>query len=155
MWILVGCMGLATLGMVTLIIFNVIDLFHSNGQPKLETIAEPLATTLFFGLATFYLFQNSKRGSITIDPVTRLINNGNREISFAEVDTVISQTRPMPVIEGMVVVTFIMVLRANERVNIGSISGQPRKLNERTRQILTVLNGTIKNQTHDELRVNL
>lgn len=142
-WAFVVFSGLAMLGAGAVTVAIIPRLFDSNDPIGWETVVEGLAINLFLGFATFYLFNNAKRGKVTINPVTKMIEIGKREISFAEVETVISKSTQVPLADGAVAITFIVVLRTAEQVSIGSISGESKKIDERVTQILTILGDTI------------
>ncbi len=142
-WGLIVAIGLTTLGAGTLTISSIFKYLSPNPPLTLGGIIEALGVTVFLWFGTYYLFNNARRGKVTIDPSTKLMVIGKREISFAEVETITSRGGEVPFLNGAIAITFFAVLKTGEEVSLGSISGNSKKTDERVSQILTILGEAI------------
>jgi hypothetical protein len=106
----------------------------------LELAAEAAAIVgLGFGLV--FVLRSLFRPAATIDPAARLIvrgRGGAQKIPFADVAQILTSTREAGM-EGVLVGGFSLLLKDGTTVELGSVSGQPKRLPARMEQIETLL----------------
>ena len=135
---------LMTLGAVATTIYLAVKLFEPNTSINLSLVFQGLGITAFLGYGTFYLFGKVRFKGITIDTTTRLIKIDNRTIPFLEVAEIITEARPVPLMEEAVATSFIAILSSGERVRLGSITGESKKIGQPVEQIQTILANAFK-----------
>lgn len=138
-WGLLVLIGPAALGALALTVSLVPRLFDRTDSITLDVVVEALGIALFLGFATRYLFNKIKAGKVTLNPVTRLIRVGKREIPFSEVERMTSRSDAVPLMDGVNAVTFLALLKSQEQVSLGNITVETGKMDDREAQILAIL----------------
>ncbi len=142
-WTLLVLIGMATLGALAMMPSVVIRFLDPADDVSLGNVFQFLGIILFLGFATFYLYNRARRGRVIIDPAAKLITIGKRQIPFAEVESIISKGAEIPTMRGAVLVTFYVALKSGRLESLGSLSGNPKKIDPKVVRVLTILGQTI------------
>ena len=80
--------------------------------------------TLMFGCYAYYLFSRMRSGGggkeISFLPIMRVVKIGERVIPYSEIADIAAKRNPVPMMEDMDTVKFILYINPDEQVELGS-----------------------------------
>jgi hypothetical protein len=128
-------------------------MFDPAAQVYIWDVIGIFGVTVFLGFATYFLYRTYTRPPVVIDPLNKnlTIGKGKKEwqISFGSVTGVSAHEPASVLMEGAAIWKFKLDLDTGESIDLGSISGDKRKILERVDQITQLLTETLG------LKVNL
>ncbi len=134
---------ISTLVVAFFAIRSISMLFDPTSGVSIWEVLEIFGVAAFLGFATYFLFRTYTRPPVIINPQTRTITIGKGkkqwDISFGSVNGVSTSQPASILMEGAALWKFSLDLDTGETIELGSISGDQRKLPERVDQIAQLL----------------